>query len=57
MLEIHDVVLLYVPAGYQHGTYVCMYKLYLMTVTPGYKVISPRAVLLVKVSIEVQYIY
>ena len=36
---------------------VCMYKLYLMTVTPGYKVISPRAVLLVKVSIEVQYIY
>ena len=24
--------------------YVCMYKLYLMTVKPGYKVISPRAV-------------
>ena len=34
---------------------VCMYKLYLMTVKPGYKVISPRAVLLVKVSIEEQY--
>ena len=38
--------------------YVCMYvciKLYLMTVKHGYKVISPRAVWLVKVSIEEQY--
>ena len=36
--------------------YVCMYQLYLMTVIAGYKVNSPRAVLLVKVSIEEQYI-
>ena len=38
-----------------YGMYVCMYKLYLMTVKPGYKVISHRAVLLIKVSIEEQY--
>ena len=34
---------------------VCMYKLYLMTVKPGYNVISPRAVWLVKISIKEQY--
>ena len=37
--------------------YVCMYKLYLMTVKTWLQSNLPRAVLLVKVSIEEQYIY